>query len=236
MKMTVSIYGEESMNSMPNEMNRELLDFSAVAIFAINPEHEVIYWNNSCESLTGYKAAEMLGTGNHWQPFYSRQRPCLSDIVISGELGRLPDLYEKYSRSVLIPNGLHAEGWYDNLGGKRRYIIFDATPIFNRAGELIAATETLQDITDKKLLDEKKGALLAHLQQVVEKSQALEGFISICASCKDVRQAEGDWLSIEKYISERTGSRFSHGLCPGCAAKLYPDIFKKINAGNKAGQ
>ena len=218
------------MPSISKTINQDLVDFSAVAIFAISPEHEVLYWNNSCESLTGYKAKDMLGTKDHWKPFYPEPRPCLSDIIISGDLKSLPDLYEEFGRSTLIPNGLHAEGWYDNLGGKRRYIIFDATPLFNEQGELIAATETLQDITDKKLIEEEKEALLNHLQNVVEDTHGVQGFVPICASCKDVRQPDGGWMTIEEFIDARTGIKFSHGICPTCTERLYPEILKQINA------
>ncbi|MFC1819415.1 PAS domain-containing protein [Thermodesulfobacteriota bacterium] len=113
---------------MTDEFLKELLDFSAVATFAITPEHKVIYWNKSCEILTGVKSSDVLGTKNHWKPFYDHFRPCLADLVITGKYNILSELYENFSESTLVEGGLHAEGWYENLGGKRRYIIFDATP------------------------------------------------------------------------------------------------------------
>ena len=203
---------------------KDLLDFSAVANFVIDPDHKVIYWNKSCEILTGIKSSDVIGTDNHWQPFYDNKRPCLADIVISGEYDLLPELYERFGKSILIPNGLHAEGWYKELGKKRRYIIFDAAPIYNNSGELVAAIETLQDISIEKQAEEDKEALIVKLQDIVSENVSIKGFVPICASCKSIRQDDRTWIVIEKYIMDRTGVKFSHGICPTCAKKLYPDL------------
>jgi DNA-binding response OmpR family regulator len=46
--------------------------------------------------------------------------------------------------------------------------------------------------------------------------QKLESFIPICSYCKKVRDDKNYWQQIEKYINDRTGSEFSHSICPGC--------------------
>lgn len=46
--------------------------------------------------------------------------------------------------------------------------------------------------------------------------QKLEGFIPICSYCKKVRDDQNYWQRIESYINERTGSEFSHSVCPDC--------------------
>ena len=130
-----------------------LIEDSAVAAFVLGPDHRVLFWNKACESLTGVRATQnVAGTDDHWKPFYDHKRPCLADLVIDGTSNELPHLYPSSSRSTLAPEGLHAEGWYSNLGGKDRYIVFDATPVRNSKGELLAAIETLQDITMRKMV------------------------------------------------------------------------------------
>jgi len=63
----------------------------------------------------------------------------------------------------------------------------------------------------------------------------LEGLLPICSNCKKMRTEDGDpmdessWVGFEKYISDRSGAEFSHGICPECAKKLYPDIFKEYS-------
>ena len=50
--------------------------------------------------------------------------------------------------------------------------------------------------------------------------QQLESFIPICSYCKKVRDDQNYWSQIESYINTRTGSNFSHGVCPDC----YTDV------------
>ena len=46
--------------------------------------------------------------------------------------------------------------------------------------------------------------------------QQLESFIPLCSYCKKVRDDKNYWSQIESYINTRTGSQFSHGVCPDC--------------------
>jgi PAS domain S-box-containing protein len=127
-----------------------MVQSSAIATFVVNAEHKVIYWNRACEDLTGIKSENLLGTSDHWKAFYDRPRPCVADVIIDNKFNEMTNLYEVYARSVLIPDGMRAEGWYPHLGGKNRYIAFDAAPIRDDNGKITAAIETLQDITERK--------------------------------------------------------------------------------------
>ena len=127
---------------------------SAVAFFVINPEHKVIYWNKACEDLTGIKSEEILGTNEQWKAFYDHPRPCVADIIIDNKFDEMTNLYPDYGKSVLTPNGIRTEGWYPNIGGKNRYIVFDAAPTHDVHGKISAAIETLQDITERKRVEE----------------------------------------------------------------------------------
>lgn len=53
----------------------------------------------------------------------------------------------------------------------------------------------------------------------------LEGILPVCASCKRIRDDQGNWQQIESYIRARSEADFSHGICPDCAKKLYPGIY-----------
>ncbi|MCZ7664314.1 MAG: hypothetical protein M5U22_15905 [Thermoleophilia bacterium] len=70
---------------------------------------------------------------------------------------------------------------------------------------------------------------LRHLQGAVRTINTLEELLPICACCKKVLRAHedpallGSWQPIESFLTERTASRFSHGICPECMAKLYPE-------------
>ena len=72
------------------------------------------------------------------------------------------------------------------------------------------------------VLENKNEKLKAALSEI----RQLKGIIPICASCKMIRDDQGYWHQVEVYIHEHTDADFSHGLCPECAKKLYPDHFK----------
>lgn len=55
----------------------------------------------------------------------------------------------------------------------------------------------------------------------------LESFLPICGYCKKVRDDHNYWQQIEEYINTRTGTNFSHGVCPDCIEKvLKPQLAK----------
>ena len=69
--------------------------------------------------------------------------------------------------------------------------------------------------------------LNAELQKALAEVKQLSGLLPICSSCKKIRDDEGYWHQVEVYIRDHTDADFSHGLCPDCARKLYPDYFSE---------
>ena len=151
--VTRSKQAEEALLEQKN-FSATLIRNSATATFVLDREHRIMIWNRACEELTGCPESEMIGTDNQWKPFYSHKRPTVADVIIDGGSDSLPELYKVHSRSALNPHGIRAEGWYRDLGGRDRYIMFEASPINNSRGDLIAVIETLQDITEGKRLEE----------------------------------------------------------------------------------
>jgi hypothetical protein len=78
---------------------------------------------------------------------------------------------------------------------------------------------------------EEREKLVAELQGALSKVKQLSGLLPICASCKKIRDDKGYWNQIEEYIRNHSEADFSHGLCPPCIEKLYPDYVK--NKGNR---
>ena len=62
------------------------------------------------------------------------------------------------------------------------------------------------------------------LLEALDEIKRLKGILPICASCKKIRDDHGYWHQVEEYVREHSEADFSHGICPECAAKLYPDI------------
>jgi len=64
----------------------------------------------------------------------------------------------------------------------------------------------------------------AELQKALSEVRTLKGLIPVCAGCKKMRDDEGYWQRMETYLSHQTEATFSHGMCPDCLDKYYPDI------------
>ncbi len=54
------------------------------------------------------------------------------------------------------------------------------------------------------------------LEKILSEIKVLQGIIPICAYCKNIRDDQGYWNQVEKYVSEHTEAKFSHGICPTC--------------------
>ena len=83
---------------------------------------------------------------------------------------------------------------------------------------------TLSDITERKSSEEERDRLISNLQQALSEVKTLRGFLPICSHCKKIRDDKGYWNQIESYIHKHSDAEFSHGICPECAKKYYPDI------------
>lgn len=56
-----------------------------------------------------------------------------------------------------------------------------------------------------------------------KKIKILSGFLSTCSNCKKIRDDDGEWRQMEYYIRTHSEAEFSHGMCPECIKKLYPN-------------
>jgi DNA-binding NtrC family response regulator len=79
---------------------------------------------------------------------------------------------------------------------------------------------------ERKHAMEERDGLIRELQEALATVKKLGGLLPICASCKRIRDDKGYWKRLEQYIQEHSEASFSHGLCPSCAHKLYPEAFE----------
>jgi PAS domain S-box-containing protein len=93
----------------------------------------------------------------------------------------------------------------------------------------------LRDITARQAAMREKELLIANLREALSKVKALSGLLPTCAGCRKIRDDAGEWQDMETYISEHSEADFSHGLCPGCAERLYPEVFGSEGTAAPAG-
>lgn len=74
--------------------------------------------------------------------------------------------------------------------------------------------------------------LIAELEKALLEVKRLSGLLPICAGCKKIRDENNQWHQIEDYIHSHSEADFSHGICPDCSKRLYPELHKKKNGLN----
>jgi PAS domain S-box-containing protein len=95
--------------------------------------------------------------------------------------------------------------------GTYRWVVDRAAPTEDLSGRFDGFVGICVDVTE----------------QVVEaeaEQTRLRGLLPICAHCKSIRDDRGYWHSVEAYMSEHTDAELSHGICPDCMKKLYPEL------------
>ncbi len=65
------------------------------------------------------------------------------------------------------------------------------------------------------------------LEKAHKEIKILKGIIPICASCKMIKDKGGNWNHLEDYLDIHSEAKLSHGICPDCVTKLYPELNHK---------
>jgi sigma-B regulation protein RsbU (phosphoserine phosphatase) len=89
------------------------------------------------------------------------------------------------------------------------------------AGELRARVEVGRRMVETR---DALAAKVEELGHALDHIKTLRGIVPICASCKKIRDDKGYWNQVEVYVRDHTEARFSHGICPECMKRLYPEF------------
>lgn len=165
-----------------------IIEGSPIPSFVINKQHQVILWNRACVELTGQSAEDTLGTDGHYRAFYPVKRPMVADLIIDSDIDALNKYYstKKVKKSEKVLGAYEANDYYENLGGRSRYMYFLAAPIYDEDGNIIAAIETLQDISREqeltRSLQEYAETLQNELSENIELRKEIEGLLNYMQS------------------------------------------------------
>lgn len=97
--------------------------------------------------------------------------------------------------------------------------------------------KALQALARQVIAQLEQRRVSAELADALDELKAIRALLPICSFCRGIRQDGGYWQSVETFIGSRTGSDFSHGICPDCYKKEFPDLYaKKYGSGVKAGK
>lgn len=114
-----------------------------------------------------------------------------------------------------------------DASGSRSTVEVACYPIRDERGEIVQFVHLTRDVTVRMRAQEEREKLIDQLQKALDDVKVLRGMLPICASCKKIRDDGGYWTQLEAYISEHSEAVFSHGMCPACMRKMYPEYFEQ---------
>jgi PAS domain S-box-containing protein len=129
----------------------QIIDFLPDPTWVIDSEGKVVTWNKALENLTGIAAADMVGKGNYEYalPFYGERRPTLIDLVRDWN----SEYEQKYLSIKKDGHKLVAESYHPNLGDGGLHLSAKASLIYDAAGQVAGAIQTLRDTTEHKHME-----------------------------------------------------------------------------------
>lgn len=103
-----------------------------------------------------------------------------------------------------------------------REILVDFVPIVVD-GQIHGRIWQHRDITERKQAERERERLNRELQEAHSRIRVLDGLLPICATCKKIRNDQGNWEQMEGYITRRSEAEFTHGICPDCRVRFLAE-------------
>ncbi|MBN1654396.1 MAG: PAS domain S-box protein [Deltaproteobacteria bacterium] len=190
---------------------RNLVETTSDWIWEVNKDAVYTYASPRIRHLLGYEPEEVIGkTPFDFMPLDERQR-------VASVFTELIARQESFS-------GL--ENVNQRKDGSLVTLETNAVPVFDSGGAFQGYRGVDRNITERKLAQEERDRLILQLRKTLAEVKSLRGIFPICASCKRIRDDKGYWNQIESYIRDHSEAEFTHGICPECMRRLYPDLVK----------
>ena len=182
---------------------------NVIPVCITNKQFEIVMANDSYWAIWGKPEHEAVKCYEHRPGETCHTNDCALIQVLNGAMEYVGESKKEYNAQT-------------------HHFIVTARPFYDSTQKIAGIIESFQDITEIRRLETEKVHLIKQLRSSLEKVKQLKGFIPICASCKKIRDDKGYWNQIESYIRKHSEAEFSHGICPDCVKKLYPDIAEHV--------
>jgi len=175
-------------------------------IIQANQTVELYYGNTD---ITGKKC---------YQVYHNKKGPCencpAKEAIRTGKLQKV---------EITVP---------DNQGDNLIIELF-AVPFHDASGNVCGIVEYGRNITDRRKAEEAKVNLISELHHALSEIKVLKGILPFCSYCKKIRDDNGYWEKVDVYIHEHSAADISHGICPDCLKKFYPEHYEQIKNGKE---
>ncbi len=226
---TTELHRSQAELRASEQRHRLLADHAVDVIWTLDLEsRRITYVSPSIHTLLGFTPEECQRTGFEG---------LIAEESLPLVLGALGELFAGHPVEFISQEILQKR-----RDGSTIWTEITATRMQDRQGRPPEILGITRDISRRKenqarLLKalEENQLLVSQLREALEKVKTLSGMLPICSHCKQIRDDEGYWQRLERYIEARTEATFSHGLCPACTWKLYPEMAAELQAEMDAG-
>ena len=214
---------------MTNEKNTYLTAFESLSdpVIVLDVEERVVNLNNAASLLID---PDHVPGGHYYQPAPRQDgsSPYGKHATDGACIGRpVADVFPWLAPTLGILKGRDGSGPCECEAAVLdvpRLFEVKRSDMLDVSEKLTATIVVLRDITNRKRTEAELRRTVGELGTALSEVKRLSGLLPICANCKKVRDDNGYWQQVESYITAHTEATFSHGICPDCLRKLYPDF------------
>lgn len=200
---------EEAEKALARRDHRDRLaqQVAKIGYWDFKPSTGDLYWSPEVmELISGIPSQEMATTYEDFLKFVYKEDQEECHRIITDAIQTGSPFAVEY-RVVHKDGSIH---WIYGWGGTTE-----------RKPAELRMMGAIMDITERKLMENSFRQKNKELQNALNEIKTLKGIIPICTKCKKIRDGEGYWTQVEKYIQEHSDAQFSHGICEVCADELY---------------
>lgn len=186
-----------------------------------NWDYEVVVTENGCDALAVLESAETPPLA-----ILDVMMPGLDGMEVCRRIRSVPTQNPPFI--ILLTAKDRKENVVAGIGaGANDYL----TKPFNREELRVRLHVGFKTVELQRQLADR----IAELESAAEHIERLQGILSICSYCKNIRDSENYWQQVEGYIADRTEAVFSHGICPDCYDRvIQPQLDKRKNPQSSA--
>lgn len=92
---------------------------------------------------------------------------------------------------------------------------------------------TFDDLAEVKKVEDERERLIVELREAMTEIRTLRSILPLCSFCKKIQDGEGNWEEVDIYIHKHLSADISHGVCPECLKKHYPEVYNSIRKKEK---
>lgn len=195
-------------------MDLKATDPACLALRAINQISAMVaYWdseqrcrfsNEAYQEWFGRSPAEMVGM--HMKELLGP----LYEMNLGYIEGALRGEFQQFERHIPLPEG----GARDSIA--------TYTPDIE-GGVVRGFWAHVADVTPLRLREAALQRAIIERDEALAEVRTLRGLLPVCASCKNIRDEQGEWHGMEMYVSAHTEVSFTHSLCPACLPIFFPE-------------